>query len=99
MKKIAWLLCCLALFAGMGGAAFAAEVSGGEAYCFAKEDFSPENEQLTGICITQLPEASRGTVMLGNRVLRPGDVLTAEQIGSMSFVSNYTGQDCTAAIG
>ena len=99
MKKIVRLLCCLVLFAGMGSTAFAAEISGGEAYCFSPADFSSEENPVTGICITQLPEASQGTVLLGDRVLRPGDVLTAEQLGRMSFVSNHTGEDCTAAIG
>ena len=99
MKKIAWFLCCLALAAGMAGSASAAEISSGEAYCFSPADFSSEENPLTGICITRLPEASQGTVMLGSRVLRPGDVLTAEQIGNMRFVSNYAGQDAAAAIG
>lgn len=99
MKQIVCLLCCLLLAAGMAASASAAEVSCGEEYCFSPADFSPEEAQLTGICITRLPESARGTVMLGSRVLRPGDVLTAEQIGQMSFVSNYAQQDHTATIG
>ena len=99
MKKIASLMCCLALSAGMAVSAFAAEIPSGEAYCFSQADFSSEENPLTGICITSLPEASKGIVMLGSRVLRPGDVLTAEQIGAMTFVSNYSSQDNTAAIG
>lgn len=99
MKKIPWLFCCLALSAGMAVSAFAAEIPSGEAYCFSQADFSSEENPLTGICITSLPEASKGIVMLGSRVLRPGDVLTAEQVGAMTFVSNYSSQDNTAAIG
>ena len=99
MKKIPWLFCCLALSAGMAVSAFAAEIPSGEAYCFSQTDFSSEENPLTGICITSLPEASKGIVMLGSRVLRPGDVLTAEQVGAMTFVSNYSSQDNTAAIG
>ena len=99
MKQIVSLVCCLVLAAGMAVSVSAAEVACGEQYCFSPGDFSPEEAQLTGICITRLPEASRGTVMLGSRVLRPGDVLTAEQIGAMTFVSNYAQQDNTATIG
>ena len=53
----------------------AAEVESGSVYCFTPEDFSTEEAPLAGICITQLPDAGVGTVMLGTRVLRPGDKL------------------------
>ena len=99
MKQIVSLACCLVLAVGMAVSVSAAEVTGGAAYCFSAGDFSPENAQLTGICITRLPEAAKGTVMLGSRILRPGDVLTAEQIGAMTFVANDAQQDCTATIG
>ena len=62
----------------------AAEVDSDTVYCFSPADFSGE-EQLAGICITALPESSAGTVMLGQRVLRPGDILTAEQVSQMTF--------------
>ena len=62
----------------------AAEVESDSFYCFSPADFS-EEEQLAGICITALPESSAGTVMLGQRVLRPGDILTAEQVSRMTF--------------
>ena len=62
----------------------AAEVDSDTVYCFSPADFSAE-EQLAGICITSLPEAEAGTVMLGQRVLRPGDILTAEQVSQMTF--------------
>ena len=62
----------------------AAEVDSDTVYCFSPADFSAE-EQLAGICITSLPEAEAGTVMLGQRVLRPGDILTAEQVSRMTF--------------
>ena len=71
-------VCSMAL-----GAA-ALEVECDTTYCFSASDFAAE-EELTGICITQLPAASAGTVMLGQRVLRPGDILTAEQVAQMTF--------------
>ena len=78
---------CLLLVLSCGlipvGAA-ALEVSCDEVYCFTGADF-PSAEPLTGICITGLPEGETGTVMLGNRVLRAGDILTAGQLEEMTF--------------
>ena len=51
-----------------------AEVDCTDIYCFSSADFSQE-ENLKGICITSLPEERIGTMMLGTRVLRPGDLL------------------------
>ena len=73
------LLCCAAAFP-----AAAAQVESDTVYCFTEADFSSE-EALAGICITGLPDPQSGTVMLGARVLRSGDVLTAEQLDLMTF--------------
>ena len=62
----------------------AAEVECDAVYCFADTDFSQE-ENLSGICLTGLPDAATGTVMLGARVLQPGDILTADQLRQMTF--------------
>ena len=66
---------CAALAAacmvGLCAGASAAQVESGSTYCFTAGDFS-EEENLVGICITGLPDAQSGTVMLGSRVLRPG---------------------------
>ena len=64
--------------------AAAAEVDCDGVYCFSAEDFSRE-DPLRGICITGLPEPDSGTVLLGTRVLRPGDILTADQVAQMTF--------------
>ncbi|MBR4289908.1 MAG: cadherin-like domain-containing protein [Oscillospiraceae bacterium] len=64
--------------------ASAAQVECDAAYCFSAADFAAQ-ENLTGICITGIPDAEAGTVMLGQRVLQPGDVLTAEQVSQMTF--------------
>ncbi len=64
--------------------AFAAQVESDDIYCFSAGDFS-SGQDLAGICITALPDSSTGTVMLGNRVLRAGDILTADQIAQMTF--------------
>ena len=64
--------------------AAAAEVDCDSTYCFSAGDFSGE-AGLAGICITSLPDSETGTVLLGSRVLRPGDILTAGQLEQMTF--------------
>lgn len=92
---------CLALvmacLLGIGGAVMAAEVDCDATYCFSAEDFSAE-EPLAGICITELPQVHTGTVMLGSRVLQPGDILTAEQLAQMTFAPLRTEEDLDAVV-
>jgi len=76
----------------------ALEVECDSIYCFSPEDFSQEGT-LKGICITDLPESQIGTVMLGTRVLRPGDILTAEQVSQMTFCPLRTETDRSAEVG
>ena len=95
-KQISCLLLALLCVAGTVGAAFAAEVDCDTTYCFTQSDFS--DEDLAGICITGLPDAETGTVMLGTRVLRSGDILTAEQISQMTFVPTRTEEDQEALV-
>ena len=78
--------------------AAAAEVDCDSVYCFSTEDFSAD-EGLKGICITSLPEPQIGTVMLGTRVLRPGDILTADQVAQMTFSPLKTETDRSAEVG
>ena len=77
--------------------AAAAEVSCDSIYCFSPADFS-EEKVLQGICITELPSPHVGTVLLGTRVLRPGDILTAEQTAQMTFSPLRTETDRTAEV-
>ena len=85
-----------ALMAGAGTAA-AAQVESGTVYCFSPADFDPA-EDLTGICITDLPGAE-GTLCLGTRILQPGDILTAEQVSQMTFRPLGTESDRETAVG
>lgn len=87
-------LCCLA---GLAAPSLAAEVSCDSVYCFTPGDFSGDGE-LSGICILSLPDASAGTAMLGSRILRCGDILTAEQVGQMTFVPLRTDWDRDAVV-
>ena len=97
-KRIVWLLTAVAVSMSLlCGVASAAEVESGAVYCFQTEDFS-QNGGLVGICITELPDASAGTVMLGGRVLRPGDILTADQLEKMTFSPLDTRQDAQAVM-
>ncbi len=75
-------LCCLA---GLALPAAAAETTAGDCYCFTSQDFSSEND-LSGICITSLPASSAGTLLLGQRVILSGDILTANQIDQLTFL-------------
>ena len=81
-------LCCLA------PAVSAAEVDCDGVYRFSSTELSPEQE-LQGICVTALPQ---GSLMLGERAIRPGDVLTAEQVDAMTFLPVRSEQDAEAAL-
>ena len=92
------VLSLLAVFLCISAAvlpAAAAEVDSDSVYCFTSEDFSPEGN-LAGICITALPDASHGTILLGTRVLRPGDILTAQQVSEMTFTPLRSEADVSA---
>lgn len=91
-KRIFCLLTAVCCLAGLALPAAAAEVDCDAVYCFSTGDFS-EDESLAGICITSLPDASTGTVLLGSRVLQPGDILTAGQVAQMTFMPLQTETD------
>lgn len=76
----------------------AAQVDCDDVYCFGVEDFAQEEATLTGICITGLPDGSTGAVLLGNRVLRPGDILAADQVNRMTFRPVRTEEDTQAVV-
>ncbi len=94
-QLIALGLCgCCAL--GLVGSAGAAEVVCDQVYCFSAEDFG--GETLTGVCITGLPESNAGTVLLGSRVIRSGDILTADQLAQLTFRPLLTEEDAAAQV-
>lgn len=78
--------------------ASAAQVDAREAYCFSCADFSGEASGLAGVCITGLPEEASGTVRVGNRIIRSGDVLTAQQLEQMVFSPAGAEADATAVV-
>ena len=85
-------LCCVA---ASGAPALAAEVDCDSVYCFTGADFQ---EEVVGICVTELPDPDAGTVMLGTRVVRPGDILTADQLSMLTFSPLWTEEDQDAVV-
>lgn len=97
-KSILCMLLTLAVILGISGSALAAQVDCDSVYCFSQEDFSTSEDPLTGICITGLPDAHTGTVMLGQRILQEGDILTRDQLEQMVFCPLRTDTDATATV-
>ena len=73
-NRFLYLALAVVLALGLTRPVMAAEVDCDATYCFTAGDFHEGEEALAGICITGLPESSTGTVMLGSRVLRCGDI-------------------------
>ncbi len=96
-KQLLSLLTAAAYLLALVGGASAAEVDSGSTYCFSLSDFS-DDDTLTGICVTGLPDADAGTVMLGTRVVRVGDILTAQQASQLTFVPLATEDDREALV-
>ena len=92
------LTLALVLLLGLAVPSLAAEVDCDTVYCFASEDFAQSEQTLSGICITGLPDSTTGTVMLGSRVLRTGDILTARQVENMTFQPLRTREDREAQV-
>lgn len=95
-KRILCLSLCLSCALGLVGGVTAAEVACDQVYCFSREELS--GEALEGICVMGLPEADTGTVLLGTRVIRPGDILTAEQLEQLTFRPLLTEEDREAVL-
>lgn len=96
-KRFLCLALCLCCCLGLVGGVMALELNSDEEYCFQSADFS-EDHTLSGICITGLPDPATGTVMLGSRILRTGDILTASQIAQMTFVPLRCEEDMDTSV-
>lgn len=95
------LICLAAALACLGAAVpgIAAEVDSDSVYCFTSGDFSENAPELEGVCIMELPDPESGTVMLGTRVVQPGDIFTAGQLAQMTFNPVHTEEDAVATVG
>ena len=98
MKRIRIICLVLACVCLLGLTAAATEVDCDSVYCFTAEKFATEETPLSGVCITALPDVSTGTVMLGNRVLRAGDILTAGQLEQLTLHPLRTEEDAQDTI-
>lgn len=96
-SRFVCLLAALACVLSLGVSAAAAEVDCDSVYCFSSSDFSAQ-DPVIGICITELPQSDAGTVMLGSRVIRAGDILTAEQLAQMTFSPLWTEENQDAVV-
>ena len=97
-KRLVCLLLSLMTVVCFSSGAVASETDCDATYCFSPDDFTTSADPLTGICITGLPEANTGTVMLGHRVLQKGDILTAQQVEQMTFLPLLTETDTVATV-
>lgn len=96
--RIALFMAVMSLMGCLTLPAAGAEMESGEVYCFTAGDFS-NREDMKGICITELSGDMTGTLTLGTRVLRPGDILTAEQVGRMTFAPGASEADRELQVG
>lgn len=71
----------------------AAVVESGSEYCFSSQEFGAD---IQGVFLLEVPE--NGTLKLSDRVLRPGDALTAEQLDQTVFAPNLTEADTQATV-
>ena len=78
--KAALVLCLSALLATSALAADR-EITFEDVVCFSAADFSAED----GLLLTAVPDSDMGTLQLGSRIIKAGDVLTAEQLSEMTF--------------
>ena len=94
-RLLATLLCLLAV----STPAMAAEVDSGGTYCFALADFAGDPESaLAGVCVTGIPEDDQGTICLGSRTIRAGDILTAGQLENLTFSPKPSQEDAVAVM-
>ena len=99
---LAAICCCIWVWApalasdgGSEEMAVAPQVDCDSIYCFTGGEFG---ENLTGICILGLPDSQSGTVLLGTRVVRQGDILSAQQLSQLTFQPLRTESDTTATV-
>lgn len=95
-KKIVSALLAAVCILSLGIGVAALEVDCDSEYCFSADDFS--DAALEGVCITALPESTAGTVMLGQRVIRCGDILAAQQLNELTFHPLRTENDTDVTV-
>lgn len=85
---------CLGLLSGSGGFFRA---SAGEAAESKPTALTGADAAFSGVYVTAVPNGE-GSFCLGNRVIRSGDVLTAQQLAALTFQAAPTEEDATATL-
>ncbi len=96
-NRILCLILCACAMVSLAGSVIALEVDSDQVYCFEASDFAT-GDAMTGICVTGLPDPGTGTVMLGQRVVKTGDILTADQLSALTFVPLRSELDTQAQV-
>ena len=93
MKRIPALVLAFAMTAALVFSAVGVDAVSEYEYCFGEDDFLTAGALPDGIYLTAVPTASFGSVTLGNRVLRAGDVVPSSQLSALRLipVSGATG--------
>ena len=100
MKALFRVLLLAACLSALCLSAFAAdsEMLLKDEYCYSEDDFSNQDgSALNGIFVTATPEDSVAVVMLGSRVIRPGDILPKDVLGDLRLLPCCT-ENCTAVL-
>lgn len=67
-------------------------------YCFSRSDFSGSGtDTLNGIFVASVPEDSVAVIMLGNRAVRAGDILSAASLDTLRLLPTCK-QNCVAVL-
>lgn len=101
LRTSALHLALFSLIAGMfcfSVAAFDGETLYTSQYCFTETDFDTDAlADLTGIFVTDVPKESVATIRLGDRVIRPGDVLPLDVLTQLKL-SPVCSENCDAVL-
>ncbi len=85
---------CLGLLSGGG---LLPQASAGEMSESTPTALTGADAAFSGVCVTAVP-TKEGSFCLGNRVIRSGDVLTAQQLAALEFHAAPTAEDLSAEL-
>lgn len=86
MKRtaICIMLCAVFIFSSLSVvSAVDLSIDAQTGYSFTEEDFRTVNGTLRGIFLTDVPDEAIGTVTLGTRILKEGDILTSNELSQL----------------
>lgn len=101
MKALFRILLVTACIFSLCVCAFAAdgELLYQDEYCYSEAEFSDQDDPaLNGIFVTATPEDSVAVIMLGSRVIRPGDLLPNDVLNDLRLLPCCT-ESCNAILG